>query len=336
MSAVDVLSSYRSGWAAANVFVVTAADGHFVFIGSAAASVLDATEAELLGRPLSEVVALDRPASVEEDLSQAAAGLPVLRLEARLAGGGNARALAYSLAPLRDAGPGPNLLLGAVAVPGTGAAAEVAQLRRERQLREVLVAEVYHRIKNNLQGVIGLLRAHALDHPAAAPALEEAVSQVNSVASAYGLKAERQGHLALSELIADVAGNVQEIWRRGGGPQLVLAEAVNVGVSDRELVPLALCLNELIFNAYKHSPDDATVAVRVEAVPGGVVVVVRNERGELPPGFSMAAGKGLGRGLRLVRSLLPATAAEMELVPDGNGVIARLLLRAPIVCWPAG
>jgi two-component sensor histidine kinase len=44
-------------------------------------------------------------------------------------------------------------------------AAEQARLQAAIAQREVLVREVHHRIKNNLQGVAGLLQQNAARHP---------------------------------------------------------------------------------------------------------------------------------------------------------------------------
>ena len=53
--------------------------------------------------------------------------------------------------------------------------ADRARLQAAITQREVLVKEVHHRIKNNLQGVAGLLQQHAERHPQVATTLGEAV-----------------------------------------------------------------------------------------------------------------------------------------------------------------
>ena len=60
--------------------------------------------------------------------------------------------------------------------------AEQERLARAIHQRDVLVREVHHRIKNNLQGVAGLLRQKIRKFPAVAPGIEEAIVQLQAVA----------------------------------------------------------------------------------------------------------------------------------------------------------
>ncbi|MFX6277420.1 histidine kinase dimerization/phosphoacceptor domain -containing protein, partial [Acinetobacter baumannii] len=76
-------------------------------------------------------------------------------------------------------------------------AAEQARLQAAISQRELLVREVHHRIKNNLQGVAGLLQQIAVRRPEVAPVLKEAVGQVQAIAQVYGLQVGTSGPLML-------------------------------------------------------------------------------------------------------------------------------------------
>jgi two-component sensor histidine kinase len=60
----------------------------------------------------------------------------------------------------------------------------------------MLIREVHHRIKNNLQGVAGLLQQSALRTPTAAAAIGEAVAQVHAIAQVHGCRSGRPGRCA--------------------------------------------------------------------------------------------------------------------------------------------
>ena len=66
----------------------------------------------------------------------------------------------------------------------------------------MLVREVHHRIKNNLQGVAGLLQQNAARHPEVAAVLSEAVGQVQAIAQVYGLQVGAGGPLRVAGLLA--------------------------------------------------------------------------------------------------------------------------------------
>ena len=67
-------------------------------------------------------------------------------------------------------------------------AAQEARLEAAIAQREMLVKEVHHRIKNNLQGVAGLLQQIAERKPEVAGAIDEVVGQVQAIAQVYGLQ----------------------------------------------------------------------------------------------------------------------------------------------------
>ena len=60
----------------------------------------------------------------------------------------------------------------------------------------MLVKEVHHRIKNNLQGVAGLMQQIARAAPRWRRCIAEAVGQVQAIAQVYGLQVGAAGRCA--------------------------------------------------------------------------------------------------------------------------------------------
>jgi PAS domain S-box-containing protein len=205
-------------------------------------------------------------------------------------------------------------------------AAEQARLRAAIAQREVLVREVHHRIKNNLQGVAGLLRQTAARQPEVAAALTEAVGQVQAIAQVYGLQVGAQGPLALGGLVEAIAQSV----RRTFGHEI----EVDVGMlphrlPEGEAIPVALTLNELLTNAIKHGSGGP---VRCSLAADGEAVQLRiASRARLGQGFDLAQVRGGVSGLGLVRALLPRRSATLAIRQEGEDVVASVELRAPSV-----
>ncbi|MDE2454736.1 MAG: PAS domain-containing protein, partial [Burkholderiales bacterium] len=207
-------------------------------------------------------------------------------------------------------------------------AAEQARLQAAIAQREVLVREVHHRIKNNLQGVAGLLQQNAARHPELAAVLSEAVGQVQAIAQVYGLQVGASGPLRLVRVIEAIAQSVQRTF----GRSIVFTngrEALPFVLPEAEAIPVALTVNELLTNAVKHSaPGD--VACSVQAREAEVEIEIRNP-GALAAGFDLARVRGGVSGLGLVRALLPRRSSSLEIGPDGDEVVARVTLRTPSV-----
>jgi two-component sensor histidine kinase len=211
---------------------------------------------------------------------------------------------------------------------------ETQRLHDEAAHRDALVREVHHRIKNSLQGVTGILRGLAQRQPVLAAALDDVVSQVGSIALVHGLYGSASGRrVSLCDLVADVARSAESIW--------LMEIAITVEhdcphciLDEREAVPLALVLNELLANACKHgggerTSEKRTIAVEYATDYSQARVRITNP-GQLPPGFDFDKRQGLGTGLGLVALLLPREGAGLDWLQQQDSVVTLLSLRPPI------
>lgn len=217
-------------------------------------------------------------------------------------------------------------------------ATEVTDLRAAEQerfdaaiaQRGMLVQEVHHRIKNNLQGVAGLLQQASARFPEVAPILSDAVGQLQAIAQVYGLQVGTSGPVGLAGLLTAVATSVQKTFSHPIEVQIEGEEPQRWRLPEAESIPVALTANELLTNAIKHGSADTAVRCRFTAGPADIVLeIVSHSR--LREGFDLAAVPSGASGLGLVRALLPRRAAEFSLRQVGDDVVARVLLRPPAV-----
>lgn len=194
--------------------------------------------------------------------------------------------------------------------------------------RDALIREIHHRIKNNIQGITGLLRHLAENHPNTREAINQTIAQVQSIATIHGLQ-ERAAVEAveLSELAGALAKGVGSLWGN------VIHVAVPAGwkpyfVDAAEAVPLALILNELLSNALKHGDGQVKLALEYGKTPDSVHVIIRNA-GQLSADFDFE--RGTGTGLQLVKSLLPREGARISWRHQDNTVITLLELEPPVI-----
>ena len=194
-------------------------------------------------------------------------------------------------------------------------------LTRSLAEKEVLLQEVHHRVKNNLQIIASLLRLQAdtLDIPAA-EALRQSQHRVESMAliheQLYESSDLRQVNLAehaqllLSKLL----------YAYGAGPERISAcvnmQPLMLGVD--QAIPAGLILNELVSNSLKHAfPDDRKGRIDVEGGLAGdcVVLLVRDDGAGLPESFDPAQSTSLG--LRIVQILSRQLKGSLQIQPGG-------------------
>lgn len=205
----------------------------------------------------------------------------------------------------------------------------VAALRRyelartETERLETIVREVHHRIKNNLQGVIGLLQRHQEARPEAAATLKTAVAQLHAVAAVHDLLSRHTNEIVhLDELVCGVCRMVQPLSRH---PIQVDAGQGHWTVPAAEAVPIALVVNELVQNAVDHGYPDGRageIQVQLEPLDQGVCLRVAND-GVPPPEQSQQPSAGMG--LALVRSLMPLQGSGFSLTHESGWTIARAM-----------
>ncbi|MBL8288220.1 MAG: PAS domain S-box protein [Rubrivivax sp.] len=212
-------------------------------------------------------------------------------------------------------------------------AANEARLREAIAQREVLVREVHHRIKNNLQGVAGLLKQNAERRPEVAGVLIEAVSQVQAIAQVYGLQmggplgqTAQGGPLAVARLVGSIAQAVQRTF--GRTIEVPAATAAHL-LPEAEAIPLALIVNELLTNAVKHGGPGVVHCLVLDE--GAQVRIRVASPGRLPEGFALGRVPAGVSGLGLVRALLPRRGAQLTLADEGDAVVATLSLQPPSV-----
>jgi PAS domain S-box-containing protein len=199
--------------------------------------------------------------------------------------------------------------------------------------RDALVREVHHRIKNHLQGIAGLLRNKAADHPAVAGTIESAVAQLQSVAVVYGLQSElAESGVPLCRVLEAICASAEGL----SATRVVREFSADPGrtwLADNEAVPVAVALNELVYNAIEHGATPArpqTVEVElVEAGDGASIRIVNH--GRLPARFDYRRGIGTGTGLDLVRTLLGPAGDKLNFRAREGRVEVTLDLCPPLV-----
>jgi PAS domain S-box-containing protein len=205
---------------------------------------------------------------------------------------------------------------------------QVQRAEEELAQRNVLVREVHHRVKNSLQGVVGILREFGRNHPETMEPISQAVGQVQSIAVIHGLHGRSTlDQVRLCELTAEVAAGIDSLWHTSINVAIP-AQWVPCLITAAEAVPVALVLNELILNAVKHG-DPAYGGVQVTLQKGDLPCIVRICI--MNGGMWKSATGGTHVGLQLVDSLMPRDGAKLIRVLHSDSTCTTLELGPPVI-----
>ncbi|GAA4051619.1 hypothetical protein GCM10022409_43120 [Hymenobacter glaciei] len=198
------------------------------------------------------------------------------------------------------------------------------QLRRSLGDKEVLLKEVHHRVKNNLQIVSSLLalQAHAQAKlPDVVGALREGQNWVKSIALAHELlyQAEDLAQVDFQQFAEQLAKHLRSAFAVPTARVVVQATGIRLGTDTA--VPLGLIVNELLSNSFKYACAGGracTVTVTLIEVPvtGYYRLTMADDGPGLPTGFVLAQASSLG--LRLVQSLAQQLGGEAYLSAPGR------------------
>ena len=297
-------------------------------INKIAAAITGFEQHDVVGKAPEDLYGADAGQQMRAHMEEALHSSEVTHREYRIEREGRTQHWDARYLPLARPGEPPDQLLLVAADVTEQRAAQQARLEAAIAQREMLVKEVHHRIKNNLQGVAGLLQQIAAKKPEVAPVIAEVVGQVQAIAQVYGLQVGVSGPLRLKSVVEAIATSVQRTFGRHIVLSVVGEPADAWGLPEAESIPIALTLNELLTNAIKHSEPAGDIGCTFTAGDGGVRLEVSNF-GRLPEGFSLDRFPGGVSGLGLIRALLPRRSATLALGPRGEQVVASVSLVPP-------
>ena len=193
------------------------------------------------------------------------------------------------------------------------------QARASLQEKEVLLKEIHHRVKNNLQIISSLLNLQArqiMDEPTLR-ALGDSQARVRSMALIHERLYQSQSlaKIDFGEYVKSLATDLFRSYQRGLAGVKLNIQVDEVALDMDHAVSCGLILNELMTNALKYAfPDGRAGTIRVElhTTSGNILNLrVADDGVGIPADFDIHNAKSLG--LQLVNSLVAQLDARLEM-----------------------
>ena len=200
----------------------------------------------------------------------------------------------------------------------------VDRARAAERHKDLLLREVNHRIKNDLQILTSLLslQRRAAGSPETRRALGAAAERVAVLARVYDRLSHRDS-AAVVDTRDFIAGLVDDLQAAlvAGRPITVTAELERAALTLECALPLGLIVNELLTNALKHAfPDARPGHIAVSFARQGDAFVLRVRDDGVGLGDAGAPGHGLGR--QLVHGLAAQLGGTVLATGDAGACVA--------------
>jgi two-component sensor histidine kinase len=203
-------------------------------------------------------------------------------------------------------------------------------LRQALKEREVLLQEVHHRVKNNLQVISSLInmQVRVLEDGASREALAQCQMRVEAIALIHEklYQSKDFARVPFSEYAKSLAHNVFLAIGASAATVALEFSTQDVALPVDKAIPCGLILNELITNSLKHAFRDGrsgTIRVSLARVEDRVELGVSDNGVGLPPGVDLQTSGSLG--LQLIRMLSKQVGADL-CVDGAHGMSVRLMI----------
>ncbi len=199
-----------------------------------------------------------------------------------------------------------------------------ASLHEQAKLREkdVLLREIHHRVKNNLQMLCSLMRLQGrrADSEETREILRTHETRVRSMGLIHEklYQSESLSEIDMSDYLRTLT---DEFMRVGASACRVEIEATGVALPLDTALPCGLIVAELVQNALKHAfPPGHAAAIRIAMTRhegGGLSLVVEDNGRGMDPALLQGSAKSLG--MRLVNLLADQLHGRLSITAPGAG-----------------
>lgn len=207
-------------------------------------------------------------------------------------------------------------------------------IRSSLREKETLLKEIHHRVKNNLQVIVSLLRLQArnLQDQQAREMFEESQNRVYSISLVHEMLygAGDLARIDFCDYLLTLTKGLTDGWKGTGVSVDIVVDAEGVQLGVDTAIPCGLIVTELVTNALKHAfPNTASGSIRVAATPepeGWLKLTVEDDGVGLEEGLEFRRSGSLG--LKLVDSLVRQLNATIE-IRRGRGASFMIHFQLP-------
>ena len=219
---------------------------------------------------------------------------------------------------VRDSNDSPNYFV-AVFEDITERKEHERQLEDSIKEKEVLLKEVHHRVKNNMQVISSILNLQSsyIDDETALSILRESQDRIKSMSFVHEslYQSNTLSEVNFSEYIRNIAGNLFHSYGRPEGGITMQYELEEVFLNLDTSIPCGLIINEVVSNCLKYAfagKEKGIIRIEFSKLSDGKLKLIIGDDGiGLPSNFDIENAETLG--LQLVTTLVTQVSGELDI-----------------------
>jgi PAS domain S-box-containing protein len=199
--------------------------------------------------------------------------------------------------------------------------------------KEVMLREIHHRVKNNLQIISGLLdmtRKRSQD-PATSGILMDMMMKIDTMAQIHTrlYESKQFNRINMNTQIRDQIAALSNIYSTKDCEISTTIESLSIYLSVDQAIPCALMMNEILTNAYKHAfkgRKSGSITISAIQEDGNMKIAIRDD--------GIGIGKDLDTvhtnslGFKLIRALIQYQLKGSFVINSNNGT--EVVVKFPI------
>lgn len=197
------------------------------------------------------------------------------------------------------------------------------QVKNSLEEKKVLLAEIHHRVKNNLAVISGLLQLQSwnIKSQEAKNVLYDSQLRVQSIALVHEMlyESDSLAYIRYDKYINDLLQAISSMYMDTGSDIVLSSDVEEIELTINQAIPCSLLLNEIIVNAYKHAfvdKDKGNINVKMRQEMNKILIEVCDD------GKGIAEGEEKGEGslgMTLIKTLIKQIDGEYEIVSNDHG-----------------
>lgn len=207
------------------------------------------------------------------------------------------------------------------------------QLKTSLREKDVLLAEIHHRVKNNLAVITGLLslQSDSITDQYARQVFLESESRVHTMAIIHEMLYQEKSFAEIDfpAYLERLSSFISQNYQPEDKVIHLKMDTDPIKLEMESAIPCALLVNELLSNAYKYAfenRDGGKITIRLKRQKGSLVLSVEDDGTGLPESFELAKLESLG--MLLVQQLTLQLEGELD-IESGKGTTFRITFPEP-------